>query len=46
MHKQVFSLSLSEVYADPNHASYEALKFASGVSVTFTPKVESDFSPL
>lgn len=27
-----------EVYADPNHASYEALKFASGVSVTFTPK--------
>ncbi|KAG2326569.1 hypothetical protein Bca4012_035523 [Brassica carinata] len=27
-----------EVYADPNHASYEAIKFASGVSVTFTPK--------
>ncbi|CAA7042176.1 unnamed protein product [Microthlaspi erraticum] len=27
-----------EVYADPNHASYEALKFVSGVSVTFTPK--------
>ncbi|KFK36612.1 hypothetical protein AALP_AA4G146300 [Arabis alpina] len=27
-----------EVYADPDHASYEALKFASGVSVTFTPK--------
>ncbi|VVB11050.1 unnamed protein product [Arabis nemorensis] len=27
-----------EVYADPDHASYEALKFVSGVSVTFTPK--------
>ncbi|CAN8284930.1 unnamed protein product [Cochlearia groenlandica] len=27
-----------EVYADPNHASYEALGFVSGVSVTFTPK--------
>ena len=39
IYKQVFFLS-SEVYADPNHASYEALKFASGVSVTFTPKVE------
>lgn len=38
IYKQVFFLS--EVYADPNHASYEALKFASGVSVTFTPKVE------
>ncbi|XP_010528163.1 PREDICTED: thioredoxin-like protein AAED1, chloroplastic [Tarenaya hassleriana] len=27
-----------EVYADPNHASYEALRFVSGVSTTFTPK--------
>ncbi|XP_010516984.1 PREDICTED: thioredoxin-like protein AAED1, chloroplastic [Camelina sativa] len=27
-----------EVYADPNHASYEALEFVSGVTVTFTPK--------
>ncbi|KAK9193109.1 hypothetical protein WN944_003806 [Citrus x changshan-huyou] len=28
-----------EVYADPNHSSYEALSFVSGVLVTFTPKV-------
>ncbi|WCJ34598.1 Thioredoxin superfamily protein [Euphorbia peplus] len=27
-----------EVYADPNHSSYEALKFVSGVFATFTPK--------
>uniref|UniRef100_A0A2C9VC47 Thioredoxin domain-containing protein n=1 Tax=Manihot esculenta TaxID=3983 RepID=A0A2C9VC47_MANES len=27
-----------EVYADPNHSSYEALKFVSGVLTTFTPK--------
>ncbi|XP_062165614.1 thioredoxin-like protein AAED1, chloroplastic isoform X2 [Alnus glutinosa] len=27
-----------EVYADPSHSSYEALKFVSGVSTTFTPK--------
>ncbi|XP_057252074.1 thioredoxin-like protein AAED1, chloroplastic [Beta vulgaris subsp. vulgaris] len=27
-----------EVYADPDHSSYHALKFASGVSTTFTPK--------
>lgn len=27
-----------EVYADPNHSSYEALRFVSGVSTTFTPK--------
>lgn len=27
-----------EVYADPNHLSYEALSFVSGVLVTFTPK--------
>ncbi|XP_012082257.1 thioredoxin-like protein AAED1, chloroplastic [Jatropha curcas] len=27
-----------EVYADPTHSSYEALKFVSGVSTTFTPK--------
>lgn len=27
-----------EVYADPNHSSYEALEFVSGVSTTFTPK--------
>ncbi|KAL0344600.1 UNVERIFIED_CONTAM: Thioredoxin-like protein AAED1, chloroplastic [Sesamum radiatum] len=26
-----------EVYADPSYASYEALKFVSGVSTTFTP---------
>ncbi|KAI3447630.1 hypothetical protein Pfo_004295 [Paulownia fortunei] len=26
-----------EVYADPGHSSYEALKFVSGVSTTFTP---------
>ncbi|XP_021899422.1 thioredoxin-like protein AAED1, chloroplastic isoform X2 [Carica papaya] len=27
-----------EVYADPSHSSYEALKFVSGASTTFTPK--------
>ncbi|KAL9227993.1 hypothetical protein vseg_003619 [Gypsophila vaccaria] len=27
-----------EVYADPDHSSYEALRFVSGVSTTFTPK--------
>ncbi|XP_043815388.1 thioredoxin-like protein AAED1, chloroplastic isoform X2 [Manihot esculenta] len=27
-----------EVYADPDHSSYEALKFVSGVFSTFTPK--------
>uniref|UniRef100_A0A2P2JG35 Uncharacterized protein n=2 Tax=Rhizophora mucronata TaxID=61149 RepID=A0A2P2JG35_RHIMU len=27
-----------EVYADPNHSSYEALGFVYGVSSTFTPK--------
>lgn len=27
-----------EIYADPNHASYESLRFISGVSTTFTPK--------
>ncbi|KAL9268413.1 Thioredoxin-like protein [Drosera capensis] len=27
-----------EIYADPNHASYEALRFISGASTTFTPK--------
>ncbi|GAB2300558.1 hypothetical protein Dimus_034599 [Dionaea muscipula] len=27
-----------EVYADPNHAAYEALRLISGVSTTFTPK--------
>ncbi|XP_065857192.1 thioredoxin-like protein AAED1, chloroplastic [Euphorbia lathyris] len=27
-----------EVYADPSHSSYEALKFVSGVLATFTPK--------
>lgn len=27
-----------EVYADPNHSSYEALRFVSGVTTTFTPK--------
>ncbi|GLT89676.1 hypothetical protein SLE2022_076530 [Rubroshorea leprosula] len=27
-----------EVYADPSHSSYEALRFVSGVSTTFTPK--------
>lgn len=26
-----------EVYADPTHSSYEALKFVSGISSTFTP---------
>ncbi|KAG9453860.1 hypothetical protein H6P81_006764 [Aristolochia fimbriata] len=26
-----------EVYADPDHSSYEALKFVSGVATTFTP---------
>ncbi|KAL7133396.1 hypothetical protein ABFS83_12G137800 [Erythranthe nasuta] len=26
-----------EVYADPSHSSYEALKFVSGVATTFTP---------
>ncbi|KAL8129774.1 hypothetical protein V2J09_018929 [Rumex salicifolius] len=28
-----------EVYADPDHSSYDALKFLSGVSTIFTPKV-------
>lgn len=32
-------LLFSEVYADPNHSSYEALEFVSGVLTTFTPKV-------
>ncbi|KAK3227676.1 hypothetical protein Dsin_007538 [Dipteronia sinensis] len=27
-----------EVYADPSHSSYEAFRFVSGVSTTFTPK--------
>lgn len=27
-----------EIYADPNHSSYDALKFVSGVSTTFTPR--------
>ncbi|ONI03186.1 hypothetical protein PRUPE_6G244000 [Prunus persica] len=27
-----------EVYADPSHSSYEALRFVSGVLTTFTPK--------
>ncbi|MED6211106.1 hypothetical protein PIB30_070354 [Stylosanthes scabra] len=27
-----------EIYADPNHSSYEALNFVSGVLTTFTPK--------
>ncbi|XP_074275489.1 thioredoxin-like protein AAED1, chloroplastic isoform X2 [Silene latifolia] len=27
-----------EVYADPEHSSYEALRFVSGVTTTFTPK--------
>ncbi|RXH80645.1 hypothetical protein DVH24_004559 [Malus domestica] len=27
-----------EVYADPTHSSYEALRFVSGVTTTFTPK--------
>lgn len=27
-----------EVYADSDHSSYDALKFVSGVSTTFTPK--------
>lgn len=27
-----------EVYADPSHSSYEALRFVYGVSTTFTPK--------
>ncbi|KAI4341803.1 hypothetical protein MLD38_026483 [Melastoma candidum] len=26
-----------EVYADPNHSSYEAFRFVSGVATTFTP---------
>ncbi|XP_057801387.1 DNA topoisomerase 6 subunit A [Salvia miltiorrhiza] len=26
-----------EVYADPSHASYDALKFVSGITTTFTP---------
>ncbi|KAL4285322.1 hypothetical protein GQ457_16G023210 [Hibiscus cannabinus] len=27
-----------EVYADPSHSSYDALRFVSGVTTTFTPK--------
>ncbi|KAM5559934.1 hypothetical protein ABKV19_021224 [Rosa sericea] len=27
-----------EVYADPSHSSYEALRFVSGITTTFTPK--------
>jgi hypothetical protein len=32
-------LSVLEIYADPAQASYEALRFVSGVLTTFTPKV-------
>lgn len=35
----LFFIVFSEVYVDPNHSSYDALKFVSGVSTTFTPKV-------
>eukprot|EP00252_Welwitschia_mirabilis_P011825 TRINITY_DN2627_c0_g1_i2.p1 TRINITY_DN2627_c0_g1~~TRINITY_DN2627_c0_g1_i2.p1 ORF type:complete len:277 (+),score=47.04 TRINITY_DN2627_c0_g1_i2:186-1016(+) len=28
-----------EVYADPHHSAYDALKFVSGISSTFTPSV-------
>ncbi|KAJ0027325.1 hypothetical protein Pint_35548 [Pistacia integerrima] len=31
-------LFVSEIYADPSHSSYDALRFVSGVSTTFTPK--------
>jgi hypothetical protein len=34
--------SVSEVYADPSHSSYEALRFVNGVSTTFTPKVSEN----
>lgn len=34
--------AVTEVYADPNHSSYEALRFVSGVLTTFTPKVRID----
>jgi len=30
---------MSEVYADPDHSSYDALGFVSGIATTFTPKV-------
>lgn len=33
---------VSEVYADPTHSSYEALRFVYGVSTTFTPKVREN----
>lgn len=32
---------ISEVYADPTHSSYEALRFVSGVTTTFTPRVRN-----
>lgn len=35
----IFYIRVSEVYADPSHASYKALQFAYGVFSTFTPKV-------
>ncbi|KAJ4825973.1 hypothetical protein Tsubulata_007740 [Turnera subulata] len=34
----IYWLVATEVYADPSHSSYEALKFVSGVTTTFTPK--------
>lgn len=30
---------IAEVYADPNHSSYDALEFAFGLFSTFTPSV-------
>lgn len=30
---------ISEVYADPSYRSYEALRFVSGITTTFTPGV-------
>lgn len=37
-HWQRFIL-ISEVYADPSYRSYEALRFVSGITTTFTPGV-------
>lgn len=34
---------LAEIYADPNHSSYDALQFVSGIATTFTPVVIFNF---
>lgn len=36
-HSDTILLYVTEVYADPTYSSYEALRFVSGVTTTFTP---------